>query len=235
MLGPGLIKAGIFTALAIAPLGAQGPVLGMKEPTNVSGWDGAAAAGGVALVFLLDRPARSFFQAYRSKTLNQIADVMRPMGEPAVLGGVAGGIFIAGIVGNDEDLLRAGGRVLFTGAVTLAAVQFTKLISGRVRPDSSKSPFSFRPFRNRQSGFVSGHAGFAFSLATVLSDELNSTLADVVLYTMAGGTAWSRLNDNRHWPSDVVGGALLGYSIGKMAGGRWEVFGVTTPRFLEND
>jgi membrane-associated phospholipid phosphatase len=34
-------------------------------------------------------------------------------------------------------------------------------------------------------------------------------------YAFATGTAWSRVYDNKHWPSDVFIGAALGYAIGK--------------------
>jgi membrane-associated phospholipid phosphatase len=54
----------------------------------------------------------------------------------------------------------------------------------------------------------------------------------VALYTFASGTAWSRLNDNRHWPSDVVAGAMLGFTVSKMMSNRWEVLGIRPPAFL---
>lgn len=214
---------------------AQGPVLGVKERTHISGWEGLAATAAIGTTFFLDRPARGFLQANRSRTLNGIADMMRPMGEPVVYGSVAGGMLVAGLVSNDDDLKRAAGRLILAEAVTLASVQLIKFISGRVRPDSTSDPFRFRPFRNRQSGFVSGHAAMAFTLATTLGDEIEQNWVDILLYTFAGGTAWSRLNDNRHWPSDVAGGALLGYAVARMAGDHWKLFGMTTPEFLQDD
>ena len=56
----------------------------------------------------------------------------------------------------------------------------------------------------------SGHTTMAFALATALSDDIHRTWASVGLYTMATGVAWSRLNDNRHWLSDVAGGRSRG-------------------------
>ena len=70
---------------------------------------------------------------------------------------------------------------------------------------------------------MSGHAAMAFVLATSLADDMHNTWASIGLYTFATGTAWSRLNDNRHWPSDVVGGAVLGFTVSKMMSNRWEV------------
>jgi membrane-associated phospholipid phosphatase len=73
----------------------------------------------------------------------------------------------------------------------------------------------------------------AFVLATSLADDMHDTWASIGLYTFATGTAWSRLNDNRHWPSDVVGGAVLGFTVSKMMSNRWEILGFNPPRFVQ--
>lgn len=45
-------------------------------------------------------------------------------------------------------------------------------------------------------------------------------------------TAWSRINDNRHWLSDVVAGAIIGITSSKLMNGKWRVLGVSGPRVL---
>ena len=37
-----------------------------------------------------------------------------------------------------------------------------------------------------------------------------------LLYAFATGTAWSRMNDRRHWLSDVVAGAAVGFTAAKI-------------------
>jgi membrane-associated phospholipid phosphatase len=54
----------------------------------------------------------------------------------------------------------------------------------------------------------------------------------VLLYTAATGTAFSRINDNRHWLSDTAMGAVLGIFTAKVVSGRWHIFGLRPPRFL---
>ena len=54
----------------------------------------------------------------------------------------------------------------------------------------------------------------------------------VLLYTAATGTAFSRINDNRHWLSDTGMGAVLGIFTAKVVSGRWHIFGLRPPRFL---
>jgi membrane-associated phospholipid phosphatase len=72
----------------------------------------------------------------------------------------------------------------------------------------------------------------AFALATSLADEIHRPWATVGLYTMATGVAWSRINDNRHWLSDVAAGALVGITSAKLASGRWRVFNLHPPSVL---
>jgi len=72
----------------------------------------------------------------------------------------------------------------------------------------------------------------AFALATALSDDIHRTWASVGLYTMATGVAWSRLNDNRHWLSDVAAGAVVGVTSAKLVNGHWRIFNLRPPEFL---
>jgi membrane-associated phospholipid phosphatase len=55
---------------------------------------------------------------------------------------------------------------------------------------------------------------------------------DVLLYTLATGTAWSRMNDDRHWLTDTAFGAFLGISTAKVVNGRWRIFNLRPPAFL---
>jgi membrane-associated phospholipid phosphatase len=44
--------------------------------------------------------------------------------------------------------------------------------------------------------------------------------------------AWSRVNDNRHWLSDVAAGAVIGVTSAKLVDGHWRIFNLRTPHFL---
>ena len=70
----------------------------------------------------------------------------------------------------------------------------------------------------------------AFALATSLADEIHRPWATVGLYGMATAVGWSRINDNRHWLSDIAAGALIGITSSKLVTGRWRIFGLTLPR-----
>jgi membrane-associated phospholipid phosphatase len=52
------------------------------------------------------------------------------------------------------------------------------------------------------------------------------------MYTFAAGTAWSRVNDQLHWLSDVLMGSAIGITGAKIMEGRWRIFGLGPPAFL---
>lgn len=78
----------------------------------------------------------------------------------------------------------------------------------------------------------SGHATTAFAVATSLADDIDSPVADVLLYTFATGAAWSGINDDRHWLTDTAMSAVLGVTTAKLVAGRWRIFNLRPPGFL---
>lgn len=86
--------------------------------------------------------------------------------------------------------------------LTMGMTYAIKYSVGRERPDGS----------NNQS-FVSGHASSAFLWASVLGHYYGKKVY-IPAYGIAIFIATSRLSDNVHWLSDVVGGATLGFVVG---------------------
>ena len=157
--------------------------------------------------------------------------MFRNGGQPEVTFGVAGALLAAGLISGRKGLTHSGVRVL--ASVVLAGVTTGggKVVFGRLRPVESTNQYVFRPFSHHDS-FPSGHATMAFALATSLADEIDRPWASVVLFAGATGTAWSRLNDQRHWLSDVLAGATVGIAAASFVEGRWRFLGLGPPRFL---
>jgi hypothetical protein len=55
----------------------------------------------------------------------------------------------------------------------------------------------------------------AFAIATAVAEETPDDWSDVGLYAAATLTAMARVNDDRHWTSDVLVGGLLGHFSAK--------------------
>jgi membrane-associated phospholipid phosphatase len=102
---------------------------------------------------------------------------------------------------------------------------------GRPRPNESSDADGYVPFSG-QDAMPSGHTTVAFALAAALADDIDRTWATVGLYTLAAGVGWSRMNDNKHWFSDVAAGAVLGIGSAKVVNGRWRIFNLKPPAVL---
>jgi membrane-associated phospholipid phosphatase len=62
----------------------------------------------------------------------------------------------------------------------------------------------------------SGHTATAFAIATVFAEQYKQTpWVAIVSYTAATAVGASRVVLHKHWSSDVLVGALLGFACGK--------------------
>ncbi|MEO7985368.1 MAG: phosphatase PAP2 family protein [Gemmatimonadales bacterium] len=208
------------------------PAEAQQDATHViRWWHGAIALGGVSALMLLDHPMQRYAQHNNGAGANNVAGVVRHFGQPEVYGGVTLGLAAAGLVAHDPRITKAAGRLgaslLLAGVSGISA----KYVLGRPRPDHSLDADGYSPFSG-QDALPSGHTTMAFALATSLSDDIHRPWATVGLYGMASAVAWSRVNDNRHWFSDVATGALVGITSSKLASGRWRIFGLRPPSII---
>ena len=176
---------------------------------GVKWWQPVLVVGAIATASLADRSVNDWIQDRRSPQSDDVANVFRYGGEPVTVLGVSGGIVLAGTIAGRDDVQRSGGRVLLSVVAAEAATMALKVTAGRYRPAETDNPYIFKPFSGHDS-FPSGHTTIAFALATSLSNEIHNGWVSAALFTFATGTAWSRLNDERHWFSDVLGGAVVG-------------------------
>lgn len=192
-------------------------------------WHGLAALGGYALLTGVDDTFKEFAQDNRSGTSDGIAKVTREFGQPEVYATIGLGVLTTGLISGDRKVRNAGLRISGALAMTGVVVTAAKFAMGRARPSRGDGdPYDFRPFSGWTSA-PSGHSAMAFALATSLSDEIQNPWASAGLFTLASATAWSRVNDNVHWFSDVVAGAALGIVSAKFMNGRLTIFGIHPP------
>ncbi len=220
-------------SLALAPPAAAPPgITGVARSARPIRWyHGVGALAAVGLASLADERIREEVQANRTDGKDDVASVMRRMGEPEVYLVPSLGTLAVGLVTGEDRITRAGGRIT-AGLVTAGVVtHLLKAAVGRRRPSGTTDAFEFKPF-DRWNSWPSGHATMAFALATGVADEVRRTPVTILLYGAATLNAWSRVNDNRHWVSDVLAGALVGVTSAKLMNGRWRVFGISAPRFL---
>jgi PAP2 superfamily len=95
-------------------------------------------------------------------------------------------------------------------------IEVLKLATARVRPNQTDAG-SFFHYGSQQNGsFPSGHAMGAFSVAAVFAESYrDKKWVPWLSYGLATLVGASRLALGRHFPGDVVVGAVLGTSIGR--------------------
>jgi membrane-associated phospholipid phosphatase len=175
------------------------------------------AVGSVFLVSAFDDDIQDAIQRNRNKVTDKAASIINPFGFEAAYAVIAG-IYLQGVFAHNPK-----SKVVALDAIAASVVSWgvgatlLKIITGRARPSKNEGAFHFDPFstNGEDNSFPSGHATQAFALAAVLSSHYHSKWVWIPSYTFAGLVGLARMDKNRHWASDVVGGALLGTFIGK--------------------
>ncbi len=128
-------------------------------------------------------------------------------------------IWIYGIAAKDSSWRRAG-VLCFLGA-TLAGLfdDCFRLTLGRPRPDAHMPDRFYGvtyAFKGGFQSFPSGHAASVFGAATALITIKRPLGFLAILFAFA--VVWARMELNRHYPSDVVVGSIIGIYFGLLVG-----------------
>jgi len=135
-------------------------------------------------------------------TLDRFFEPAETLGGGWVQGGGALALFSLGKLFTNRGVEELGRDLIRAQIVNGVLTQAIKHGAGRERPDGA----------NKRS-FPSGHASGAFTTATVLQRRYGWK-AGIPAYAVAGYVASSRLNEGRHYLSDVVFGAAVGILSG---------------------
>jgi membrane-associated phospholipid phosphatase len=204
--------------LADAGIALDDAVLFVTAPARFSAMDWLATGcvvGGIVVVIGSDGSLQERF-ASTTGDVKDLWDIPTLYGDIRFAGAVTAGTYAAGLIWRDNGL-RVTGRLLFESlALSGSAMLALRFLLGRSRPSDGEGPRDFRGFcwSNAETSFPSGHATVAFAVSTVLAERIDHPLARVAFYGLAFLTAAARVHDNRHWTSDVLGGAALGLVAG---------------------
>jgi len=143
-------------------------------------------------------------------------------GSDLLLVGVNG--LAAGLVAIDRSPAQARGNLaVFATSIgwTAASTEWLKVLVRRKRPVLyTDAAAAAAPHRNNQQSFPSGHASMAFAVATsYLAIAQRERLPHrarnaTILFGSAAGIGALRMAGGKHFPTDVIGGAILGSGIG---------------------
>jgi membrane-associated phospholipid phosphatase len=156
---------------------------------------GGAAAG-----------ASSFFdEDVRDTVTDQFAwsETFETAGGPLYSAVFVAGMFTAGRFAHGGRFRAMTYDMLDAAVVSAAYCSVLKVAVGRERPNGQDD-----------KSFPSGHTANAFALAAVAERHYGWKVG-APAYALAALMGASRVNEDKHWLSDVVAGATLGYIVGR--------------------
>ena len=123
-------------------------------------------------------------------------------GSTSVVIGGAASLTLWGWAAGDPTSIAAGVDLARSYAYSTVLVGAMKVAFDRKRPDG------------KRYSFPSGHASAAFAAAPVIAHHFG-IVAGTVAYACAGATLLGRMEDRKHYLSDVVFGAAVGLAMGE--------------------
>jgi len=121
---------------------------------------------------------------------------------------VAGLLAVAGGHRHRRTAIRG---LTAVGATSITANLVVKYMFPRRRPKRLTVTAGRNARMPTSSSFPSGHTA-AFAFATAVAADLPRL--SLPLYTLATAVGYSRVHTGVHYPSDVMGGAVLGLTVG---------------------
>ena len=176
-------------------------------------------AGAVGLTYGYDGEIRDAVQRNRSRGGDRAADVGAIAGNPFLHLGAAALLYGGGILADSPRWKEVGEMLGEALILADGATLILKQATGRGRPNATDHKGDFRPFsfKSDYDSFPSMHTASSFAAAAVLSRTSNSLPLTLASYCAAAFVGYSRMNQNKHWASDVLLAAAIGELAGRVA------------------
>ena len=195
-----------------------GKMLASPVSWNGSDWLTAGLViGATSGIYLADSDIRKIAQRNQSSTGDKFAVVGNALGNPAYTLPPLGLFYLYGHLNEDPKARRTSLLAVESLAISGVFTWTLKLATQRPRPFTGESSTTWNgPGLKANPGFPSGHTPASFSIASVIAEEYGSNpYVPPIAYGLATLTGLSRIYDDKHWASDVVFGAAIGYFVGK--------------------
>jgi len=191
----------------------------------------AGALGIVALAGLHDSATWAWMNTHPNTFVMRILRPIREewrfplyeLGSGQYILPLSGALYVAGRVSHNADL-RDAGLGCATGHLASLGVRdvMYELVS-RARPRVTSEPYhiSFPGSKDWSwHSFISGHIANSMACASFLGHRYSLGLAEPLPYLYSTAIGLGRMADGRHWLSDTMAGAVVGFAIGRTVAAR---------------
>lgn len=127
-----------------------------------------------------------------------------------VMVGVPGGLLLSGYMNDDKVMMRNGVKSAAAIGLNLAFTTGLKYGINRERPFKKYPNDIVQRTDVGPYSFPSGHTSCAFASATALTLSTKKWYVAVPSYIYACGVGYSRMRLGVHFPTDVLGGMVIG-------------------------
>lgn len=225
-----LVRCSLVALLTATSAGAQVQDTIAGNSPLFTGRDAVILAGftlGTAAVAPLDVHLAQLLQkpgAQENRALGRFADTFEFLGVPGTLV-IGAGLYAFGRARDQRRVQDLGLHGTEAVVISTAVSYGIKLLAGRARPHlGTDKPRDFQLGRgfsgDDYQAFPSGHTTAAFAFASTLSRETQMWWPEsrwyvgILAYSGATLVGMSRMYNNMHWASDVLGGAAIGTLLG---------------------
>ena len=130
------------------------------------------------------------------------------------LSAAAGGIFVTGLITHNEHATDAGIRSAEASVDSVILYAAMKAVLARQRPYAGQGEGRFFSGNWAAGAFPSGHATFAWTLASVMAHEYPNWPMRLLMYGSAAAVSTTRVTGGVHFPADVFAGSVIGFGVG---------------------
>jgi membrane-associated phospholipid phosphatase len=162
--------------------------------------------------YLTDGPVRDWVQSNQGPTGDVLTNAGNRLGDKEVVLSMNAALLGTGYLIDDPGLKKTSWNAVKSILSTAVITETLKLGLGRSRPYTGAGPRQFNPLPPNRHAFKSlpsGHASVAFAFFTPFAEKYSRWI-----YLLPASTAISRVYKDKHWGSDVVLGAAIGFFTG---------------------
>ena len=144
-----------------------------------------------------DNEAPELNAKWNSQPADNIFEFGETLGDGKFIVGLSGGTYLLGMISGDSKMERIGSHLLRAQALNGMLTGIMKTSINRKRPNG------------HDFSYPSGHTSAAFAAAGVIYSDLGMEYG-IPAYLTAGYVGLSRLQENKHYLTDILAGAVLG-------------------------
>jgi membrane-associated phospholipid phosphatase len=176
--------------------------------------------GLTAVATFADNNVKEFSQKHRSNFADNVFDIDKYYRLDYAIGSMIL-IYGYGLINEDNNTRKLAVKLAEATVLATSITFVSKISVGRARPFLDKSVYCFSPFniKDEYNSFPSEHTTLAFAYSTVMANEIDNIFWKIGWYSAAGLVGYARIYHNRHWLSDVVMSAAIGYFSGEFVNG----------------